>query len=109
MYTIYLKKLTKSNEINYRRNLPDLMENSEVLRIAEAHGKTAAQILLRWILQRGIATIPKSTNPQRLKQNIDVFDFELTQSEMEALAKLDSGVRVCNFEFFKGFVLRYHF
>lgn len=84
------------------RNLPDLMENNEVLRIAEAHGKTAAQILLRWILQRGVATIPKSTNPQRLKQNIDIFDFELTQSEMEALAKLDSGVRVCNFEFFKG-------
>lgn len=84
------------------RQLPDLMDNSEVVRIAQKHKKTPAQVLIRWILQRDVATIPKSTNPVRLRQNLDVFDFTLSQDDMEALSKLDSNVRVCDFAFFKG-------
>ena len=50
--------------------------------IAEAHGKTAAQVMLRWGLQHGRSVIPKSTKPSRIAENIDVFDFELTAGEM---------------------------
>lgn len=88
--------------IHFRRNLPDLMENPEVTKIAERLNKTPAQILLKWILQRGIAAIPKSTNPGRLRQNLDLFNFELTDGEMATLKGLDAGIRVCDFGFFKG-------
>jgi len=84
------------------RTLPDLMENSEILKIAETHKKTPAQILLRWIIERGIAAIPKSTNPTRLKENFNIYDFELSSDEMNKIFTLDSGIRVCDFGFFQG-------
>lgn len=61
--------------------------------IAEAHGKTAAQVMLRWHLQHGRSAIPKSTKPQRIAENFDVFDFELTDAELAAIDGLDTGVR----------------
>lgn len=72
--------------------------------IAEKHKKTPAQILLRFTIQRGIATIPKSTNPERLKQNISVFDFSLDDDDMAKLKAEDKGpsARVCDFGFLKG-------
>uniref|UniRef100_T1GQ73 NADP-dependent oxidoreductase domain-containing protein n=1 Tax=Megaselia scalaris TaxID=36166 RepID=T1GQ73_MEGSC len=84
------------------RELPDLLINPEVIKIGEAHKKTSAQVLLRWIIQRGISTIPKSTNPERLKQNLNIFDFKLSDEEMKTLASLNAGIRVCDFAFFKG-------
>lgn len=84
--------------------IPSIMENSTVLRISEKHGKTPAQIALRFLIQRGIAAIPKSTNAERMRKNIDVFSFELDDSDMEAMRALDQGAngRVCDFTFMKG-------
>lgn len=60
-----------------------------LVKIAENHKKSPAQILIRWSLQRGYVSLPKSVNVQRLKENIDVFDFELTDDEFETLNNLD--------------------
>ncbi len=56
--------------------------------IAEVHGKTAAQISLRWEIQHGILPIPKSSHPERMRQNLSVFDFSLTEKEMTTLDAL---------------------
>jgi len=61
--------------------------------IAKAHGKTPAQVMIRWHLQEGRSAIPKSVNPTRIAENFDVFDFELTATELTALDALDTGVR----------------
>jgi diketogulonate reductase-like aldo/keto reductase len=61
--------------------------------VATAHGKTAAQVMLRWGLQQGRSVIPKSTKPGRIAENIDVFDFELSADEMAAIDDLDTGRR----------------
>jgi diketogulonate reductase-like aldo/keto reductase len=61
--------------------------------IAKAHNKTPAQVMLRWHLQQGRSVIPKSTKPQRIAENIDVFDFELPTEELAAIDALDTGQR----------------
>lgn len=61
--------------------------------IASAHGKSPAQVMLRWHVQQGRSAIPKSTKPARIAENFDVFDFELTRDELAALDALDTGVR----------------
>jgi len=61
--------------------------------IAQAHGKSPAQVMLRWGLQQGRSVIPKSTKPARIAENIDVFDFELSAEELTAIDGLDSGRR----------------
>src|SRR3954463_8520201 len=61
--------------------------------IAHAHGKTPAQVMLRWHLQQGRSAIPKSTKPQRIAENFDVFDFELTGEQLAAIDGLDTGIR----------------
>lgn len=60
-------------------------------KIAEKHRKTTAQVILRWHLQRGIPTIPKTVHKERMLENMDVFDFELTAKEMESIAGMDIG------------------
>lgn len=82
--------------------MPDLLDNPVVKEIAQRQDRTPAQILLRHLLQRGIATIPKSTNVDRLRQNIALFDFELTDADMAELNGLDQNVRICDFAFFPG-------
>lgn len=84
--------------------LPDLLANPVVLKISDKRGKTPAQILLRYTLERGIAAIPKSTNPERLRQNIDLFTWQLTAEDTKELDALDQGAsaRICDFGFFKG-------
>ena len=57
--------------------------------IAKAHGKTAAQVVLRWNLQRNVSVIPGSSNPAHIKENTEIFDFELSDSDMKAIAALD--------------------
>ena len=71
---------------------PSLLQSPAVQAIATAHKKTTGQVLLRWSLQRGVAAIPKSTNVERLKENLAVFDFELSEKEMKALNELNGGV-----------------
>jgi 2,5-diketo-D-gluconate reductase A len=70
-----------------------LLENPAVASVAQAHGKTPAQALIRWSIQLGDVVIPRSANPERIKSNIDVFDFELSDDEMAALNALDDGTR----------------
>ncbi len=70
-----------------------VLEKSSVQEIAKAHGKTPAQVVLRWGVQRGTAVIPKTSNPVRLAENINLFDFELTAEEMAQIASLDMGKR----------------
>ena len=57
--------------------------------IAASHGKTTRQVVLRFMLQMGVVLIPKTTNRDRLQENIDIFDFELTADEMLTLARMD--------------------
>lgn len=66
-----------------------LFDNPVLTAIGEAHGKNVAQVALRWQLQRGIVCIPKSVRRERMEQNFDVFDFELTDDEMTRIAELD--------------------
>jgi diketogulonate reductase-like aldo/keto reductase len=61
--------------------------------IAKAHGKSPAQVMLRWHLQEGRSVIPKSTKPHRIAENFDVFDFDLSSDELSAIDKLDTGQR----------------
>ncbi|XP_023940010.2 aldo-keto reductase family 1 member A1 [Bicyclus anynana] len=86
------------------RDYPSLLELPAVVNIAKAHSRTPAQVLLRFLLQHGVACIPKSTDPTRIKQNISLWDFELSKNEMQELSALDRGVdgRICDFSFFKG-------
>jgi 2,5-diketo-D-gluconate reductase A len=61
--------------------------------LATAHGKTPAQVMLRWHLQQGRQAIPKSVTPSRIEENFDIFDFELTDNQLAAIDALDTGVR----------------
>ena len=70
----------------------DLFHNAALTAIGEKYGKSVAQVVLRWQLQRGIVCIPKSTKRERIEQNFDVFDFALTDEDMTAIAALDTGV-----------------
>lgn len=65
-----------------------LLAEPVIAKIAEAHGKTVAQVILRWMLQEGVVTFPKTTNPQHILDNIDVFDFELSEDEMARINRL---------------------
>ncbi|POX48079.1 2,5-diketo-D-gluconic acid reductase [Streptomyces sp. Ru71] len=72
----------------------NLFTHPELTRIAEAHGRSVAQVVLRWLIQRGVVVIPKSVRAERMAQNIDVFDFELSADDMAAVAALDTGASV---------------
>ncbi len=71
----------------------ELLENPILKDIAARHGKTAAQVILRWHIQLGLVVFPKSVTPARIKENIDVFDFKLSNEDMAAIASLDAGKR----------------
>jgi diketogulonate reductase-like aldo/keto reductase len=70
------------------------MRDEAIAAVAQSHGKTPAQVMLRWHLQQGRSAIPKSTNPARIAENFDVFDFELSEAELAAIDALDTGVRI---------------
>lgn len=70
-----------------------LVENPTVVSVAGEYGKTPAQTLIRWSIQLGNVVIPRSSKPERIAENVDVFDFELSASHMEALNALDDGTR----------------
>jgi 2,5-diketo-D-gluconate reductase A len=69
----------------------NLFSNPVLSEIAAAHGKTIAQVVLRWLIQRGVVVIPKSVRPERMAENIDVFDITLTDEQMAQIASLDTG------------------
>jgi 2,5-diketo-D-gluconate reductase A len=70
------------------------LDDPVIAEIANAHSKTSAQTIIRWHLQLGNVVIPKSVTPQRIEENFDVFDFELSDGEMEKIKELDAGKRI---------------
>ncbi|WP_031545319.1 aldo/keto reductase [Salinicoccus luteus] len=71
-----------------------LFEEPVIQELVEKHGKTPAQIILRWDIQNGVSTIPKSITPSRIRENIDIFDFELSDADMKKIDSLDSNQRM---------------
>lgn len=71
-----------------------IFSNGLLSRIGEAHGKSVAQVILRWLVQRGVIVIPKSVRPERMAENLDIFDFELSDEQMASIASLDTGASV---------------
>ena len=69
----------------------DIFHHKTLVKIAEKHGKTTAQVILRWHYQRGVATIPKTIHKDRMEENRNIFDFELTEREMESIKGMDIG------------------
>ena len=69
----------------------DIFHNALLRTIAENHRKSVAQVIVRWLTQRGVVAIPKSVRKERMAENLNVFDFELTPDEMSAIATLDTG------------------
>src|SRR4051794_28400738 len=69
----------------------NLFTDATIAAIGGEHGKSVAQVVLRWLIQRGVVVIPKSVRRDRMAENFDVFDFELTADQMDRLAALDTG------------------
>ena len=69
----------------------DMLTDPVIVRLAAKYGKNVGQVMIRFEVQEGIITLPKSTNPERIKSNLDVFDFELTEDEMNEMRALDKG------------------
>ncbi|CAL7949647.1 unnamed protein product [Xylocopa violacea] len=94
-------------QTKYNHNVedfPDILGHPIVQKLSTEYKRSTAQILLRYLLQLGVVVIPKSSSPERIKANIDLFDFVLKEDEMKLLSTLDKGVRgrIFNFLFFKG-------
>lgn len=87
----------KKNKIQYQAWSPlmrgQILDNKVLQKIAQKHQKTVAQIIIRWDLQKGVLTIPKSVNPHRIKENSEVFDFQLSKEEVERINLLDNNER----------------
>ncbi|UNK69450.1 aldo/keto reductase [Microbacterium sp. H1-D42] len=77
----------------YRGGTKSTFDDPTLVEIAANHGKSAAQVMLRWHIQQGVQAIPKSVNPSRIAENFDVFDFALSADETARIDALDTGVR----------------
>lgn len=73
-----------------------VLHDDTILEIGQRHQKTATQVTLRWIMQQGIVAIPRSSNPQHVAENFDVFDFDLSSEEMQAMSHLRGDQRLVN-------------
>ncbi len=92
--TAYSPLGSRDRSANFKDpNEPDLFENEVIVKIAERHNCSPAQILIAWAIARGTAVIPKSVNPKRLQQNFDAANIELTGDDMSDIARLDKGFR----------------
>ncbi len=80
-------------ELSMAKENDSLLEHETIVKIAKTHEKTPAQILLRWGIQRGTSIIPKTSNPDRMSENLDIFDFELTGDEMNKISGLNQNRR----------------
>lgn len=65
--------------------------NSTLESIGKKHSKTVAQVILRWLIQRGVVTLAKTTHIERMQENFDIFDFELPKKDMDTIKTLDTG------------------
>ncbi|MED4208167.1 aldo/keto reductase [Priestia megaterium] len=89
-------KLMKENNVQIESWAPfaegknDIFQNEILVSIAEKHNKSVAQLILRWLTQRGVVVIPKSVRKERIVENFNIFDFELSQEDMEKIATLDT-------------------
>ena len=72
----------------------EVLKIPELAHIGELHSKTAAQVALRWLIQRGVAVIPKSVNPKRIAENFNIFDFELNADQMQLIESLNQNRRL---------------
>jgi 2,5-diketo-D-gluconate reductase A len=72
----------------------ELLDDETIVAVAEDHGRTPAQVILRWHMQLGNVVIPKSVTPARIRENIEIFDFELSDEDLEAIGSLDGGSRI---------------
>lgn len=72
----------------------ELLENEVLINVAKKYGKTVPQVAVRWLVQRNIIALPKSVNEERIKANFDVWDFELDQSDMDEIRKLNNGTKL---------------
>ena len=93
---IEAQKLLQENNVQieswgpFAEGKNNIFHNDVLLSIAEKHGKSVAQVILRWLTQRGVVAIPKSVRKERMAENFNVFDFELSADDMNAIAALDS-------------------
>ncbi|AUI72311.1 aldo/keto reductase [Companilactobacillus alimentarius] len=71
-----------------------IFTDQTLIKIAKNHGKSVGQVVLRWLMQRGIAAIPKTSHISRMKENLDIFDFELNNDEMNSIGELEQGKTV---------------
>ena len=69
----------------------NIFHNALLQSIADDHGKSIAQVVIRWLTQRGVVAIPKSVRKERMAENFNIFDFQLTDDEMRSIATLDTG------------------
>lgn len=76
------------------QHISEVLENEVLREVGAAHGKSATQVTLRWMIQREIIALPKSVTPSRIEENLDVFDFELTGEQMKAIRKLNRAQRL---------------
>ena len=74
-----------------RGHTGELLGDSVISEIAEVHGVSSAQVILRWNLQKGVVVIPSSSNPGHIKENTEIYDFTLTDAEMDRINALDRG------------------
>ena len=70
--------------------MQNMFSNPTLAQIGDAHGKSVAQVILRWLTQRDIIALPKSTHKERMEENLNIFDFRLTDDEMKTIAGLDT-------------------
>ncbi len=98
LYQGELLNYCKQNNITLEAHSPlahgEKLENESIKNIAKKHGKSSAQVLIRWSLQHGCIVIPKSTRKERIEENINVFDFELSPEEMKTLDDLNENLHL---------------
>jgi diketogulonate reductase-like aldo/keto reductase len=91
------QKFLKENKIQieswgpFAEGKNEIFHNVDLMSIAEKHGKTVAQVILRWLTERDIVVIPKSVRKERMAENFNIFDFDLDVSDMELIATLETG------------------
>ena len=87
---------------SYGKENLSAMHDPVIKKIAKAHKVSAAQVCIRWALQRGTSVVPKSMKVDRMRENISVFDFKLTDQDMDAISKLDKNIKINDPLFFCG-------
>ncbi len=96
---VELLKFCKKNGIVIEAYSPlahgKLIDEVVLPKIAKNHGKSVSQVILRWCIQHGTLPLPKSTNPEHMNENLDIFDFELSDLEMNSINELSDGTRTC--------------